>query len=166
MSEDVTPEATHDAAPEAPQGTPWYEKEIKELRAEAAKYRVQKNEAVTAAREATVQEYDRKLAEERSRVDEMKQATGLAELETEKYKAAVRAGIPTNAIDEVVSLAQGTDADSIASSVDKLKSIMGNAAKEPAVDPTQGTGAVKPLPLNGDPVMQALIKAATPGIRM
>lgn len=154
---DVTPtesapaqEAPKPSAPEV------FSKEyVQELRNEAAKYRTEKNSAVEAARADVIKDYESKLSERETVLNDLQGELSARGLELLKLKAVVSAGIPSEDVMDVVTLVQGADEDTISESVKRVKSLIGKAPeKERPVDPSQGTG--NHLPLNGDPLLETV----------
>ena len=113
-------------------------KEIQRLKSEA--------QALRAAKTEAQEQFEGLMAQ--AAVNEMKVA---------KYEACIAEGIPTDSLAEVVSLIQGTDLESIAESVTKVKALIGRAVRDPAVDPYQGSGNA--VALNGDDLENTLRRA-------
>lgn len=161
MSEDTTA-VTETAAPTTQEAVETFSKEyVQELRNEAAKYRNEKKDAVeaakTEAKSEVIREYEAKLVDKDSALSEIQNELSGTKLELLKLKSVLAADIPSTDVLEVVSLVQGTDEESISDSVQRVKALIGKApARDRAVDPSQGTG--NPLPLNGDPLLDALKK--------
>lgn len=158
MSEDTTtteaPASTTQAAVES------FSKEyVQELRNEAAKYRNEKKDAVELARsEATseaVRAYETKLTDRDAALTGIQNELSGTKLELLKLKSVLAADIPSVDVLEVVSLVQGSDEESVSDSVQRVKALIGSGARrDRPVDPSQGSGNV--LPLNGDPLLDAL----------
>lgn len=160
MSEDTT--VTETAAPNAQEAVETFSKEyVQELRNEAAKYRNEKKDAVeaakTEAKSEVIREYEAKLVDRDSALTEIQNELSGTKLELLKLKSVLAADIPSTDVLEVVSLVQGTDEESVSESVQRVKALIGKApTRDRAIDPSQGTG--NPLPLNGDPLLDALKK--------
>ena len=78
--------------------------------------------------------------------------------EVDKLKAAIEAGIANDKVLDFADLLKGDNPEELKSHADKLKSLFTNneqkSEKQAATDPTQGQG--NSLPLNGDPLLNAL----------
>jgi|SRR5699024_520989 len=169
MSDPVTPNPADVAAaagggqePQKPVET-FSREYVEDLRAEAAKYRTEKKDAVdaakTEARAEAVQEYETQVAERDSKIGELETTLSDRTLELTKLKAVLSAEIPSEDVLEVAELVQGTDEESISESVKRVKALLSKGSpKSPAFDPTQGSGN-NHIPLNGDPVLKALNNA-------
>lgn len=132
---------------------------VQELRNEAAKYRNEKKEAVEAARTEAkteaITEYEAKLADKDSAMSDIQNELSGTKLELLKLKSVLAAEIPSIDVLEVVSLVQGSDAESVSESVQRVKALLGKTPqRDRPIDPSQGTGNV--LPLNGDPLLESL----------
>ena len=132
---------------------------VQELRNEAARYRNEKKDAVEAARAeaqaATISEYEPKITEKDQALTEINNEFANTKLELLKYKSVLAADIPSGDVAEVVSLIQGTDEATISDSVQRVKALLGKTPqRDRPTDYSQGTG--NPLPLNGDPLLEAL----------
>jgi hypothetical protein len=167
MSDNPTPENTPEgeAAPEAPkplepQGKVFDEAYVKSLRDEAAAARVAKKDAVDAAIAAAKAEHQAELAARDLAYTELQNQLGAAWIELEKVYLSLDAKVPNDKVRAFVEILDGTDADSIGESVkSRLELVGGFDSKSPAFDPSHGRGGKPPLPLNGDPILDA-IKAA------
>lgn len=137
---------------------------VQDLRNEAARYRNEKKDAVdaakTEARAEAIREYEEKVAEKDTALNELQTTLSDREIELAKIKAVLAAEIPTGRVLDVVSLVQGTDEDTISESVKRVKDLLGSTApaNQPPVDHSQGSGGNVP-PLNGDPVLNILEQA-------
>jgi hypothetical protein len=123
--------------------------EIRKLKKDtAAEVNRLKNEAQTlrSAKTEAVEQFEGIMA-----------SAAIAELTVAKYKACIAEGIPVDSLDEAVSLVNGTDLESITESVTAVKSLMGRAVRDPAVDPYQGSG--NSVALNGDELENTLRSA-------
>lgn len=133
---------------------------VKSLREEAAAARVAKKDAVEAAvkelREANAAE----LASRDTAYTELQGELEKAKIELEKLYVTIDAGVPSDKVRAFVSILQGNDSDSIKASAKSAYELAGGfQTKSPAFDPTQGFGGREPLPLNGDPILQAIKSA-------
>ena len=162
MSDDTTTETPTPAdvpAPDAPPpAEPQQDKydelvalnaEIRKLKKDtAAEVNRLKNEAQTlrSAKTEAVEQFEGIMA-----------SAAIAELTVAKYKACIAEGIPVDSLEEAVSLVNGTDLESITESVTAVKSLMGRAVRDPAVDPYQGSG--NSVALNGDELENTLRSA-------
>ena len=157
---DTTTESAPADAPEAHPAAETFSKEyVQELRNEAAKYRTQKNDAVEAAKSAVTQQFQGQLAEKDVTITELQNDLGAAQLELEKIRTAIEAKVPSEKLLAFASILKGDDPDSIKQSAASAAELFGGlSSKSPAFDPTQGAGSSKDLPLNGDPILNALRK--------
>jgi hypothetical protein len=159
-----TPEGTPapEATPKPMEPTPkvFDEAYVKSLRDEAAAARIAKKEAVDAAVAAATAQHQADLAARDLAYTELQNQLGEAWIELEKLYTTIDAQVPSDKVRAFVSILQGTDKDSITASAKSAYELAGGfSTKSPAFDPTQGFGGKDPLPLNGDPILNA-IKAA------
>lgn len=131
---------------------------VQELRNEAANYRNRAKTAAEEARNEVKAEYEAKLADKDVEKLELQNQLGQAWIELEKVYTAIEANIPSNKVRAFAAILQGDNADSIKESAKTAADLFGGLDnKGPAIDPTQGKGGT-PLPLNGDPLLNALKK--------
>lgn len=168
MSEPVTPAAEGTTVetpvvtdpPKEPETKVFDEAYVKSLRDEAAAARVAKREAEEAAREAVKTEYESKLAEESVKYTELQNELSKAQLELEKVYVSLDAKVPSDKVRAFVEILKGDDRESIeASAKSGLELFGGFDSKSPAYDPSQGLGGRKEIPLNGDPILNAIKQA-------
>lgn len=133
---------------------------VKSLRDEAADARVSKRDAVEAARTEVKTEYEGKLAEASVAYTELENLLAAKDLELQKVYAAIAVEVPSDKVRAFAEILKGEDEESIAESAKtNLQLFGGFNSKSPAFDPTQGTGGRKELPLNGDPILNAIKQA-------
>lgn len=133
---------------------------VKSLRDEAAAARVAKKDAVEAAIKEANEKFQAELASKDTAATELQNELAAARLELEKYKIAVEARVPSDKVAAFVSILQGSDEESLQSSAQSAIELAGGfQTKSPAFDPTQGFGGRDVLPLNGDPILEALKNA-------
>ena len=135
---------------------------VEQLRAEAARYRVEKNTAVDEAKAQLTAEYDAKIAEKDTAYAELNQKLTDVSVELRKFREAVAAGVPSQLLTKVVSLVHGDSEADIKASVETVMSLIGSDSAgvpqhDRPVDHSQGSGNA--IPLNGDPIVN-LLKAA------
>uniref|UniRef100_A0AAU8GRX8 Scaffolding protein n=1 Tax=Mycobacterium phage BabyBack TaxID=3158877 RepID=A0AAU8GRX8_9CAUD len=169
MSDNPTPESTPEAtpAPEAatpmePQGKVFDEAYVKSLRDEAAAARVAKKDAVDAAVNALKATHAEELAARDLAYTELQNELGAAWIELEKVYLSLDAKVPNDKVRAFIEILDGTDKESIGESVTKRLSLvegLGGGKPSPAFDPSQGRGGKPPLPLNGDPILDAISRA-------
>lgn len=165
MADDATqtpaPEAGNEGTPLAPEAAPetFSREYVEELRRENAKHRTAKTEAVDAVKAQLTQEYEAKLAEKDTAYTELQNQLGDAWIELEKVYTALDAKVPSEKVRAFAAILKGSDPDSIKESAESAKELFGGFGKADApTDPTQGSGGGH-LPLNGDPILNALKKA-------
>ena len=161
----VTPPAEGDVAA-LPQ---WARDSLKRANDEAAKFRVEKREAlegIDAAKTAAAEEVRKSLETENGKVLAAKDTeigtlrTELvgAKLGTVKLRAAIDAGVPIDKLDSFTELLKGEDEAGIRTHAGELVKLFGASQStiqpDPATDPSQGQS--NPLPLNGDGLLNAL----------
>ncbi|ASR84391.1 scaffolding protein [Rhodococcus phage Krishelle] len=156
MSEN-TPEAEAQKVEDLPQ---WAQDLISNTRAEAAQHRTEKQSAVDTAKAALADEHTAAIAELNGKVSTAETERDSARLEVTKLKAALAVGIDGERAIGFAELLKGDDEDQIRSHADEVRKLFGDKkpAKTPATDPSQGSGNSNPLPLNGDPLLDALKK--------
>lgn len=135
----------------------WVQTELSSARAEAAKYRVEKKDAVEAALASAKTDFDRQLDEASTAKAEVEAKLSAEILSNQKIKAVLAAGLPVDKLDEFTRLIEGDSEEELVSDAKRLKTLFNvpEAKKSPAVDPSQGSG-VPNTPLNGDPLLAAL----------
>ena len=157
-SDEVTPAVTD--KPLDPQPKLFDEAYVKSLRDEAAAARVAKKDAVDVALKEANAAHAAELASKDVAFTETQNELSSARLELEKYRIAVEAKVPSDKVAAFVSILQGTDTESITASAKAAYELAGGfRTNGPAFDPTQGFGGRDPLPLNGDPILQAIKNA-------
>ncbi|QFP95681.1 scaffolding protein [Mycobacterium phage AbbysRanger] len=157
-TEGATPEGNPPAAPVAPET--FSREYVEELRRENAKARTSKNQAVEDAKSEVRKEYEAKLAEKDTAMAELQNQLGQAWIELEKVYTAVDAKVPSDRVRAFAEILKGEDPDAIKASAESAKQLFGGmTGTVPAVDPTQGSGGGKHVPLNGDPILEAIKKA-------
>ena len=167
MSDTQTPDTSKDSTPvvtdrplEKQEVKVYDEAYVKELRQEAAAARVAKKEAVEAAEKALREAHAAELADRDTAYTELQNELGKAWIELEKLQTTIDLKVPSDKVAAFVSILQGTDKESIQASAKSAYELAGGFASKPsAFDPTQGFGGRDPLPLNGDPILEAIRKA-------
>ncbi|AWY03833.1 scaffolding protein [Gordonia phage Nedarya] len=158
-----TPDAaqTPEVKPEAKEtGKTFDEAYVKQLRDEAAAARVAKNEAAATARKEVEAEFQAQLAQRDVAYAELQNQLGQAWIELEKVYTSLEAKVPSDKVRAFAGILTGEDKDSIAESAKTSFELFGGfETKSPAFDPTQGTGGRKDIPLNGDPILNAIKQA-------
>jgi len=160
MSDDVTDQADTGQTPDTANELPdWAKQKVAEANAEAARYRVEKKDAVEAAKQAVTAEFQEKIAGYDAKVSEAEAATDAARLENMKLTAAVQALVPNTKVQAFAELLKGDDEAALASHAEELKELFGTTSEDTAppkaTDRSQGHQN-PPLPLNGDRLMQAV----------
>jgi len=165
MADNETPTPSTDAGTtvteqgQAPQTETFSREYVEELRRENAKHRTAKAEAVDAVKAQLTQEYEAKLAEKDTAYAELQNQLGDAWVELEKVYTAIDAKVPSEKVRAFAEILKGSDPDSIKESAKSAKELFGGFGKADApTDPTQGSGGGH-LPLNGDPILNAIKKA-------
>ncbi|AHB29808.1 scaffolding protein [Mycobacterium phage Jordennis] len=161
----TTPEGNPTPAvdkPLEPQGKVFDEAYVKSLRDEAAAARVAKKDAVDAAVNELNLKHQQELAERDTAYTELQNQLGAAWIELEKVYLSLDAKVPNDKVRAFIEILDGTDRDSIAASVQSRLELVGgfdSRTPSPAFDPSQGRGGKPPLPLNGDPILEAIKSA-------
>lgn len=157
MSDETKTENTEYELPQ------WARDQITKANNEAAKYRTEKNEAVEAAKARVAEEFNGKFAELEAQLNEAKQGESSARLEVLKLKAAINAGIASDKAVQFADLLKGENEEELVSHAEQLKGLFTTAEKpEPtkdrATDPSQGQGVSPATPLNGDKLLNDLLR--------
>lgn len=139
----------------------WARDQITKANAEAAKYRTEKKEAVEAAKAEVTASFTSKIEELEAQIKAKEEEGVAARYEVDRLKVALEAGIDADKVTKFAGLLKGTTSEEMKSHAEELKELFTNAEqpakRSPALDPTQGTG--NPLPLNGDPLLAAVMKS-------
>lgn len=166
MSETATPEGTPVETPVVtdkplePTPKMFDESYVKELRSENAGLRVKSKEAVDAAVAEVKAAHAAELIARDNRITELENELGQSWVELEKVNVSLDARVPSDKVRAFTEILQGSDKDSLVESAKKNLELFGGfETRSPAFDPTQGFGG-RPadLPLNGDPILDALKK--------
>lgn len=157
---DVTPADVAPVATDKPleaQPKLFDEAYVKSLREEAAAARVAKKDAVDAAVTAANEAHQAALAERDTAYTELQGELAAAKLELEKLYISIDSNVPSDKVRAFAGLLQGADSETIQASAKAAYELAGGfSSKSPAFDPTQGLGGRKDIPLNGDPILQAI----------
>lgn len=134
-------------------------KDLTDANAEAAKYRVEKKDAVEAAKQEAEQSFTSKIQElEEALANQTTEAT-TSRTEVTKLKVALAAGIATDKVESFASILAGDTPEQLASHADELKKLFttddSQKSSTPPTDPTQGIG--NHIPLNGDPLLAKVL---------
>lgn len=113
---------------------------IRDLRAEAARHRTAKNDAVQQAKLEAQTEFETKLAESNTAHEAIKGQLAQATLSLEKLKAAIEAGIPVDKLTSFASRLQGNTPEELKADAVEVKKIFGVTNSNTASDPSQGMG--------------------------
>lgn len=160
MSDSTNEEVTTDknVTGELPE---WAREQITKANNEAAKYRVEKNEAVEAAKKEVTDSFTEKIAELEAQIEAEKLETNGSRTEVAKLKAAINAGITADKVETFAGLLKGETEDELRSHAEELKSLF-TTDEQPksvkATDPSQGQGASSATPLNGDKLLTDILK--------
>ncbi len=134
-----------------------FDNEREKLKAEAARWRVQKVDAENRAREQAEAAVAEHLAELESLRDVHARLLE-AENATARIRAVIAAEIPVEVMSDAIALVTGDDEESISASVARVKALLGRTARDAAVDPWQGSGNRAPA-LNSDELEDTLRRA-------
>ncbi|EKF22999.1 putative head assembly protein [Mycolicibacterium hassiacum DSM 44199] len=148
--------------PMEPQGKVYDEAYVKALREEAAAHRIAKKDAVEAAVKELTEKHQQELAARDLAYAELQKQLGDAWIELEKVYLSLDAKVPNDKVRAFIEILDGNDRDSIAASVKSRLELVGgfdSKTPSPAFDPSQGRGGKPPLPLNGDPILEAIKQA-------
>lgn len=138
----------------------WAQDKIAEANAEAAKYRVEKKEAVEAGKAEVAAEWESKVEALEAQIQDKDKAEAESRTEVAKLKAALATGIESDKVLTFASLLKGDTEDELKAHADEVKQLFAAEApagdpKDPPRDPSQGSGNT--LPLNGDPLLNAVM---------
>lgn len=139
----------------------WARDEITKANNQAAKYRTEKNDAVEAAKKEVSDSFSEKISELEAQIEQEKGEAGSARTEVDRIKAALGVGIEQSKVLSFAELLKGDTPDELASHAEELKGLFttedSQKSTRKATDPSQGTGNTTPL--NGDPLLNALMSA-------
>jgi hypothetical protein len=109
---------------------------IRDLRAEAARHRTAKGDAVKTRETELNQEFETKLAESNTAHEATKADLARVNLEMAKLGAAIRAGVPSDKLATFAGLLQGSNKDELDAHAKSILSTFGGFTQG-AVDPSQ-----------------------------
>lgn len=137
--------------------------QVSKLRAEAAKYRVERNElqekykALEAQLATKNSEYE-KLTET---VETLESESSQSKKAVLKLKAALAVGVPADKAEDFADLLNGDDEESLLAHANKLRALFNTPestnTKAAATDPTQGKTGLTSDPYAGDPLLKAVM---------
>lgn len=138
-------------------------KAVADANAEAAKYRVEKKEAVEAAKQEVTESFNARIAEIEAELAAKDTDASEARADATKLRAAIKADIETSKVLDFADLLKGETEDELVSHAETLKTMFApdnpGASKQAPVDPSQGRTGKNVPPLNGDPLLQAIERA-------
>ncbi|CAM4098803.1 hypothetical protein NONI108955_08905 [Nocardia ninae] len=118
----------------------WVKKELADVRAEAARYRIEKNDALntalTAAQAAVAEQLNTANAEKQAAADQ----AAAASIDLLRLRTALAAGVPGERAEQFASLLQGSTAEELQAHAETVKTLLGSPVSASATDPTQGMG--------------------------
>lgn len=140
----------------------WARDQITKANKEAARYRVERNEAVEAAKKEVSQQYESRVAELEAKLRDEQGFSADARRDVERLRVTIQAGIDSDKALAFSGLLQGENEDELRSHADELKRLFsvepaGDSSKGAAVDPSQGSSG-SPMPLNGDPLLEQVMR--------
>lgn len=138
----------------------WAQSKIAEANAEAAKYRVEKKDAVEAAKQEVTTEFEAKIAALEEQIELEKQEAGNSRTEVQKIKAALAAGVASDKVLSFADLLKGENEEELTSHAEEVKKLFVTDeanTKSRATDHSQGSGSGSVTPLNGDPLLQKVM---------
>lgn len=138
-------------------------KAVAEANAEAAKYRVEKKDAVEAAKQEVTESFNARIAELEAELSTKDTDTATARNDADRLRATIKAGIDTEKALDFAELLKGETEDELVSHAETLKGLFATdnpgATKQAPVDPSQGRTGKNVTPLNGDPILAAIERA-------
>lgn len=138
-------------------------KAVAEANAEAAKYRVEKKDAVEAAKQEVTESFNARIADLEAELSTKDTDTVSARNDADRLRATIKAGIDTEKALDFAELLKGETEDELVSHAETLKTLFASdnpgASKQAPVDPSQGRTGKNVTPLNGDPILQAIERA-------
>lgn len=130
---------------------------VQTLRQEAAKYRTEKNDAVTAAKDSVDRDWATKVTGVEEKSSALEAELGDAWVYAAKIEAAVAAGVPSDKLLAFVQILKGSDQATIDASVESARALFGGfSTAVRATDPTQGSGSIPALGLNSDDLLNSV----------
>lgn len=138
----------------------WAQTKIAEANAEAAKYRVEKKDAVEAAKQEVTTEFEAKISALEEQIELEKQEVGNSRTEVQKIKAALSAGVASDKVLSFADLLKGENEEELSTHADEVKKLFATEevnTKSRATDHSQGSGSGSATPLNGDPLLQKVM---------
>ncbi|MBM4592062.1 hypothetical protein GS454_01380 [Rhodococcus hoagii] len=135
----------------------WARAAITKANNDAARYRTEKNDAVNAAKALLEPEYEAKLTGAQEAHEETKSQLAAKTVELLKLTTALDLEIPSKSAVKFAALLSGTTEDEIRSHAEEAKALFGGVStSDRPTDRSQGSGNTTPLPLNGDPLLDAV----------
>lgn len=161
MSDTTTNENENSTVEPAKNELPeWAQQKIAEANAEAAKYRVEKKDAVEAAKQEVTTEFEAKIAALEEQIELEKQEAGNSRTEVQKIKAALAAGVASDKVLSFADLLKGETEEELTTHAEEVKKLFtadDTSKKSRATDHSQGSGSGSVTPLNGDPLLQKVM---------
>lgn len=161
MSDTTTNENENSTVEPAKNELPeWAQQKIAEANAEAAKYRVEKKDAVEAAKQEVTTEFEAKIAALGEQIELEKQEAGNSRTEVQKIKAALAAGVASDKVLSFADLLKGETEEELTTHAEEVKKLFtadDTSKKSRATDHSQGSGSGSVTPLNGDPLLQKVM---------
>lgn len=153
------PEIENDNAVELAAELARVRKELTDANAEAARYRVEKKDAVEAAKSETEQSFATKIQDLEAKLLEETGNASASRTEVTKLKVALATGIAKDKVADFAELLNGDTPEALASHAEKLEGLFTTdespTSKTAVTDPTQGTGSV--VPLNDDRLLNSVV---------
>lgn len=142
----------------------WARQQITDANAEAARYRVEKKEAIEAFKQENIETLRAKESEWDAKVLEVNESLEAQKIENLKLTAAVQSLAPNKKINDFAELLKGDTEDELQAHAEKLTELFsvvddqGTPPAKRATDKSQSTGN-NHAPLNGDSILNAVMGA-------
>ena len=140
----------------------WAREKLTKANNEAARYRTERNTAVEEAKAALTAEHTVALEAATAATGEVQDKLTRSELDLAKIKAVLGLEVPIDKVLSIAELVKGDTEDEVKAHAQSVAGLFAGGAVAPVVratDPSIGTGAVASIPLNGNPILDAIKKA-------
>lgn len=166
-TEEAPPEQSQESSEESPETSgpqsveelpDWAQKQLKKAQTEAAKYRNRAKETHQEGRSEAESEAQEAYSKLQTDYENVLFRASSAEDQLTRYRVAVNSGVDPSKVDDFAARLRGDSEEDLQADAEKLKETLGISGEAPAPkpDPSQASGGNGSMPLNGDPILDAV----------